>query len=262
MHFGATLRLLRVGAGVGLRSLAGEIGVSGAYLSRVEHGHDPPPTSDRLVEIAAVLGVPPETLLDLAERLDPVVSTWAADEPAAGRLVRELARRRLGPAQLARVLAFVEAEFPLDRNDGPQIGELLPSSSILLGVRVGTVDDLLELAALRVAPADPSPVAHALRSREKTSCTAVGQGLLVPNCVEPVGRPAAVLATLASPLDVPTPDGRPLRAMLALVGIGSGPEALRTLAAAAALARPDRMEALVRARSTTEAARVVAGVSP
>lgn len=47
-QFGAALRLLRVEAGLSLRALAQRIGVSSAYLSRVEHGHDAIPTPDRL----------------------------------------------------------------------------------------------------------------------------------------------------------------------------------------------------------------------
>ena len=33
MHFGATLRLLRMESGISLRALAQRVGVSGAYLS-------------------------------------------------------------------------------------------------------------------------------------------------------------------------------------------------------------------------------------
>lgn len=43
MHLGATLRLLRTDAGLSLRDLARRIGVSSAYLSRVENGVDAPP---------------------------------------------------------------------------------------------------------------------------------------------------------------------------------------------------------------------------
>ena len=58
MHFGAALRLLRVDAGISLRGLAEEVGVSSAYLSRVENGHDAPPTADRLVALAEAIGIP------------------------------------------------------------------------------------------------------------------------------------------------------------------------------------------------------------
>ena len=44
LNLGATLRLLRVEAGLSLRELAARVGVSTAYLSRVENGHDAAPT--------------------------------------------------------------------------------------------------------------------------------------------------------------------------------------------------------------------------
>jgi PTS system nitrogen regulatory IIA component len=59
MHFGFTLRLMRTTAGFSLRELAARVGVSSAYLSRVEHGHDPIPTLDRLASIARCLRVSP-----------------------------------------------------------------------------------------------------------------------------------------------------------------------------------------------------------
>jgi len=66
-HFGATLRMLRIDAGLGLGELAARIGVSSAYLSRVEHGHDPVPTHDRVIAIAQALELPPIVLLEIAQ---------------------------------------------------------------------------------------------------------------------------------------------------------------------------------------------------
>lgn len=257
MHFGATLRLLRLGAGLGLRSLADEIGVSGAYLSRVEHGHDPPPTTDRLIALAGVMGLPPEALLELADRVNPAITRYTDEVPAAARLASEVARRRLGPAQIARVLAFVEEEFPLPRTAGHRIADLLAPNRILLGVQAGTLDDLLELAALRCAEGGGvAEVVAALRGRQATP--AVGMGVVLPNSAGPDGSPPrAVLVTLTTPLDVPTPDGRPVRVMLALVGLGMGRDGLLLLASAAGLAREARVEALCRARTPAEALEVI-----
>jgi PTS system nitrogen regulatory IIA component len=261
MHFGATLRLLRLGAGVGLRALADQVGVSGAYLSRVEHGHDPPPTTDRLIEVARVLGVPPELLLELADRVSPTVARYTDEVPEASRLAFEIARRRLGPAQIGRVLAFVEEQFPLAGSANRRVVDLLAPGRVLLGVRVGSLDDLLELAALRCAEGGRvAEIAAALRKQQATGGSAVGQGLLVPNCAGTDESPRAMLATLATPLDVPTPDGRPIRAMIAFAGLGAGREGLPLLASAAGLARPARIDALCRASSPAEALEVVAGL--
>ena len=55
---GGTLRRLRLESGISLRDLARRLGVSSAYLSRVEHGLDAVPTPERLEAMAEELGVP------------------------------------------------------------------------------------------------------------------------------------------------------------------------------------------------------------
>ncbi|MFP2911823.1 helix-turn-helix domain-containing protein, partial [Pyxidicoccus sp. 3LFB2] len=121
MHLGATLRLLRVDAGVSLRDMARRIGVSSAYLSRVENGVDAPPTAERLAAIAHELDVPPALLMDVAQRVSPYVAGYLEEVPGAGTLFLEIARRRLSGEQLARVRAFLDAEFPVRgaRGDEP-----------------------------------------------------------------------------------------------------------------------------------------------
>lgn len=120
MHSGATLRLLRVGAGFTLRELARRIGVSTAYLSRVENGHDAAPTPDRLAAIAGVLDVSPQALLQLARQAGAAVAGYVEEVPAAGALFLDISRRRLGPADIARLRAFVDREYPIKKGRGRQ----------------------------------------------------------------------------------------------------------------------------------------------
>src|SRR3712207_1940181 len=89
MHLGATLRLLRVDAGLSLRDLARRIGVSSAYLSRVENGLDAVPTPERLAAIARELDVPSTLLMDVAHRVSPFVASYLEQVPGAGRLFLE-----------------------------------------------------------------------------------------------------------------------------------------------------------------------------
>src|SRR5690606_11460779 len=103
MHVGATIRLLRLGAGVGLRDLAERIGVSSAYLSRVENGRDAPPTADRLEAIARELALPPALLLEVAGRVSPFLSSYMREVPAASALFVDIARRNLDADAIARV---------------------------------------------------------------------------------------------------------------------------------------------------------------
>lgn len=256
MAFGAVLRLLRVDAGASLRGLASAVGVSSAYLSRVENGHDPAPTPDRLVAIAQALRVPPALLLELAERVEPAVAGYLGEVPAANRLFLEIARRRLTAAQVDRVLAFVEAEFPDARERGaaqtPPLHALLAPERVVLGVRASTLDDVLDLAATRLAPAAGVPaaaLAAALRHREAVASTALGRGLAVPHAA--LGdTPAAALLTLATPLPG-GPDGLPVRVLLVLAGVGEG--SLTLLGRAALLARGEVPEVLAAAPTPTAA---------
>src|SRR4051812_33856720 len=103
MHLGATLRLLRVENGFGLRDLARRLGVSSAYLSRVENGLDPVPTPDRLEAIARERDLPPMLLVDAARRLSPVAQRYLEEEPQAAALMLDLARRGLGATELAQL---------------------------------------------------------------------------------------------------------------------------------------------------------------
>jgi PTS system nitrogen regulatory IIA component len=247
MAFGPALRVLRLAAGASLRDVAGAVGVSSAYLSRVENGHDPAPTPDRIIGIASALGVPPALLLELAERVDPAVADYLSEVPTANRLFLEIARRRLGAADVARVLAFLDAEFPdprAARSDraSPTVAALLTPDHVILGVRCDTMDDVLDLAAARLAPTGraAAALAAALRVREAQGPTSLGHGLVAPH-TSAGDALAAALVCLASPLGAGA-DGQPIRAALVLVGLGDS--RLGLLGRAALLARAQLVDAL------------------
>src|SRR5688572_273470 len=112
MHFGATLRLLRLESGLGLRDLARRLNVSGAYLSRVENGLDSIPTSARVEAIAGALQIPAPLLLELAHRVSPLVVDYVDAVPQAGSLLLEIADRRLSAAELSELRDFLNERFP------------------------------------------------------------------------------------------------------------------------------------------------------
>ncbi|CAM4456511.1 helix-turn-helix domain-containing protein [Corallococcus exiguus] len=244
MHLGATLRLLRVDAGLSLRDLARRIGVSSAYLSRVENGVDAPPTQERLTAIARELDVPPGLLMDVANRVSPYVAGYLEDVPAAGTLMLDIARRKLTGAQLARVRAFLDAEFPLREVRGnepvPPLGPLLSAERVVLQLSCGDYEDALDVAAGRLAAAlpgvDGAALAEGLRQREGTAPSQVGSGVAVPHAFVPGAAPVAALVTLARPLKVDAPDGQPLRLVVALVDGHVGRARLMRLAHVARLA--------------------------
>lgn len=258
MHFGATLRLLRVDAGVSLRALAQTIGVSSAYLSRVENGHDQAPTPDRLLAIARALDLPPTLLIDLAQRVSPFVARYLEDVPSASFLFLEVARRKLSAAQLARVYAFIDAEFPTwgaaARPATPRLSELLAPDRVILKLSCDYLGDAIDVAASRLAGAMPgvsaAAIADEIRQRERESPTGVGHGVAVPHALDPTRRPVAAIVTLARPLATPTPDDVPLQLLLVIVGGGAAP--LELLARAARLATASTVADLCQA-STAEA---------
>lgn len=239
--FGATLRLLRIDSGISLRGLAQRIGVSSAYLSRVENGLDPLPTPDRLIEIARTLRLPATLLVDLAQRTGSFVSRYLEDVPAASALFLEIARRRLSPMQIARIKAFVEAEFgaaSLEPGE-PSLAALLSPERVIVSLSCSDLDDVIDIAAPRLLPAGSHTapeIAAQIRNRERAASTAIGGGVAVPHALLPDLQPRAVLIKLAEPLATQTPDGVPLRLVFVCLLPKEGTQHLHALASVARLA--------------------------
>lgn len=223
MHVGATLKLLRLDAGLGLRDLARRIGVSSAYLSRVENGIDPPPTSERLAAIARELEVPPALLVDAASRLSPIVTSYVETVPGAGALFVDIARRGLTGSQLARVHAFIDEQFPAARvagGDPPALEPLLAPERVIPKLRCSDVSDALDIAAVRLAPAigrRAPELAALLRAREASASSVVGGGVVIPRAYVAGAPTAAALVTFAEPLAA-GPEREPVRVLVALAG--------------------------------------------
>ncbi|WNG37597.1 helix-turn-helix domain-containing protein [Archangium violaceum] len=257
MHLGATLRLLRVDAGLSLRDLARRIGVSSAYLSRVENGLDAVPTPERLAAIARELDVPPLLLMDIAHRVSPFVASYLEQEPGAGSLFLDIARRRLSGTQLARLRELLDSEFPVRAATGreepaPALAPLLAPERMVLRLTCAALDDALDVAAGRFGPACPrlgaAQVMAELKRREKDASSAVGSGVMVPHAFVAETPPMATLVTLAEPLQAETPDGSPLRLLIVLIGEERGRMRLMRLAHMARLASRGLAERLLDAQ--------------
>jgi len=255
MHFGATMHLLRGHAGVSLRSLGQRVGVSAAYLSRIEHGHDPAPTGERALAIAEALGLPGPLLLGLVDEIRGDAADWLRATPTGRRLAGELRRRELSEAQLARVLVFVLQEFhaaPGAVREG--IRPLLDPSRVLLGVRIPSIEDAWTLAAMRLAEGDlAKETLRALVGGGGGSTACVGAATAISFVRGPSPQPRACLVVCEEPLAVPTPDDRPLRVVWVLAGIQEGAAGAYHLAAAAKLADAKLVDALVASKTGDEA---------
>jgi PTS system nitrogen regulatory IIA component len=259
LTLGATLRLLRVEAGLSLRELAARVGVSTAYLSRVENGHDAAPTPERLTAIARELDLPAPLLVDLAQRVSPYLASYLEAEPEAGALFLEIARRQLDGAALRRLRALLEEAFPLPAARrapaAPELAPLVAPARVLLQLQCAGLEDALDLCAGRLLSAGEPPgaraLAAALRARVEQASPALGHGVAVVHAPLPAGAaPRGALATLAAPLPgVPTPDGAPVRLLVVLAGGERGRPHLLRLAHVARLAARGLAERLAGART-------------
>lgn len=263
MHFGTTLRLLRTEAGISLRVLAGRIGVSGAYLSRVENGHDPAPTPDRLIAIADVLGLPRAVLVELARQAGPAVDGYLQRTPEAGSLFLDIARRDLQGPQLARIKAFMDTEFPLPATEAGtavihRLVDRLPAERIVVGVSCSDLEELVSVAASRLGDdIDARVVVQRVLAREREQPTALGGGFAVLQVVLGPEVEAAVMLTLAEPLALPTPDQRPVRVAFLLICGTESRARLELLTRVARLASYDIADELCAAPTSAQVRAIV-----
>jgi transcriptional regulator with XRE-family HTH domain len=86
--FGKKLRELRINSEIGLRELARLIDKSPGYLSDVENDNVPPPSEDVILKIAANLNVDKRDLLTMAQKMDPELSRYVAQEPDVADFLR------------------------------------------------------------------------------------------------------------------------------------------------------------------------------
>lgn len=241
MSFGATLRLLRIDAGISLRDLAARIGVSSAYLSRVEHGHDPAPTPDRLVAIAHSLDIPAVTLLELAQQTGAAVVGYMERVPAASALFLEIARRDLPASQIARIKAFIDREFPerSGKRQPVRLSEMLSSQDVVVQMSGADIDDVINVAVSRMALGPrlrPQAVVARILERENEGASTLGGGVAVPHAILPAAGTTMVLVTLAQPLVMDTPDGVPVELVVVVLSREGGRRHLEILANIARLA--------------------------
>jgi transcriptional regulator with XRE-family HTH domain len=86
--FGRILKENRLNAGLTLREFAGRINISPGYLSDLENEKVAPPSETVILKMAMVLGVDKAELLKAAEKVDPELSEYVAQEPRAADFLR------------------------------------------------------------------------------------------------------------------------------------------------------------------------------
>jgi transcriptional regulator with XRE-family HTH domain len=108
-HFGVILRNWRKESGMGLRKLAAKAGMSFTYLAKIERGELAPPSEEKLIRLAEVLGRPSDELLNSAKRLSADVIRIAQRHPSRyAHLLRTT--KKLSAEELDGVIALVVKE--------------------------------------------------------------------------------------------------------------------------------------------------------
>jgi HTH-type transcriptional regulator, competence development regulator len=106
MRFGERLRALRTARGLSLRGLGRRLGVSYAYLSKIENAKlafGDYPSEDLIRRLAAALDADEDELLLLGEKIPEPIRRRFFERPEAFRLIARLDDKRLD-----RVLAFLQ----------------------------------------------------------------------------------------------------------------------------------------------------------
>ena len=106
--FAAAFREARRKAGISQRDLAARIGVDFSYISKLENGRLPPPSSDTIERIAAELGCPVEDLLSAAKKLPSNTADAIAGAPEAVRFLQRAADLDLSPDEWEEMLSRLD----------------------------------------------------------------------------------------------------------------------------------------------------------
>lgn len=106
--FGETIRDLRGAQDLGLRETAVKIGISPAYLSRIERGKERPPRPDVIKTLARVLAADPDVLFRLSSSTDPEVVNYLHDQPEVMNLLRTIKDMNLSQDQVEHLIQVAE----------------------------------------------------------------------------------------------------------------------------------------------------------
>ena len=110
--FGETIREMRQAQGMGLRTAADRLGISPAYLSRIERGKERPPKPDLVKRMAALLGGDPDLLFRLAESTDPDLADYIHLMPNVPEFLRTAKAMKLTSEDFATLIEEVKRRRP------------------------------------------------------------------------------------------------------------------------------------------------------
>lgn len=107
-NFGETLRDLRVAQDLGLRETAVKVGISPAYLSRIERGKERPPRPETIKELARTLAADPDVLFRLSSSTDPEVVDYLHEQPLVMNFLRFIKETHFTSADIEELIQTAE----------------------------------------------------------------------------------------------------------------------------------------------------------
>lgn len=108
-NFGETIRDLRVAQDLGLREMATKVGISPAYLSRIERGKERPPRPEVIKELAKVMAADPDVLFRLSSSTDPEVVDYLHDQPEVMNLLRYIKSANFNEDEIKNLIQAAES---------------------------------------------------------------------------------------------------------------------------------------------------------
>lgn len=103
-NFGATIRKLRQAQELGLRETAGKVGISPAYLSRIERDKERPPRPQIIRKLAQTLAADPDVLFRLSASTDPEIVSYLNERPIVMNLLRFIQEAEFADHDIRRLL--------------------------------------------------------------------------------------------------------------------------------------------------------------
>lgn len=108
-NFGETIRDLRVAQALGLRETATKVGISPAYLSRIERGKERPPRPEVIKNLARLLAADPDVLFRLSSSTDPDVVDYLHGQPDIMYLLRFVRDAGFTELEIKELITAAEA---------------------------------------------------------------------------------------------------------------------------------------------------------
>ena len=274
--FGPTIRLLRQAKGISLREMARRLGVSPAFLSQIEAGRQHKIPKQRIVQVAAMLGVSEAYLLGTAKQVHPDVLEFLQGTPEAAEFMATAMKSGLAAEDFADLRdalkdksrkGFVRrATLPAtarkkkrSKRDAEDLASYLEPSLCVTGLIVQNKNRLFQRFAKLVTKKNKSlatdTLLEKLEERERQAPTIVGGGVAIPHAfVSDLDHP--IIGAVSLKRTIPfTPNGTGrVRSVFFLVGNESKPQLhISMLARIARLcSTPEFLDAFNSARTNRE----------